>query len=238
MRIFIVYSHPEPKSLNGAMLRTARETLTSAGHEVVVSDLYAMKFDPVSDRKNFTTVLDANYYRQQPEEAHAAAHDGFAPDLKAEMDKLFWCDLLILQFPMWWFGLPAMLKGWIDRVFAFERVYGFGKRFDKGVLVGKRAMCALTTGGLKPSFSAHGLSGPIDMLLFPINHGMLYFTGFTVIEPFIIHGAARRSDEERKAELERFRERLLSLDTAPTISYPKLDDYDERFVLKEKSKAD
>jgi len=50
---FIVYAHPEPKSFNGALLQRGEETLTGLGHDVKVSDLYAMKFDPVSDRRNF-----------------------------------------------------------------------------------------------------------------------------------------------------------------------------------------
>jgi NAD(P)H dehydrogenase (quinone) len=115
----------EPKSFKGALTRAATEALTAAGHEVVVSDLHAMGFNPVSDRRNFTNVHDPDYYRQQAEEADAAAVDGFAPDLEVEMDKLFWYDALILQFPLWWFGLPAILKGWIDRVIASGgRIYG------------------------------------------------------------------------------------------------------------------
>jgi Flavodoxin-like fold len=90
MRIFIVHAHPEPQSFSGAMTRTAMQALNAAGHEVIVSDLYAMGFDPVSDRRNFTTVSNPDFFRQQAEEAYAAAHDGFAPDIQAEMDKLFW----------------------------------------------------------------------------------------------------------------------------------------------------
>ena len=233
MRIFIVHAHPEPKSFSGAMTQAATEALTAAGHDVIVSDLYAMGFNPVSDRRNFTTTLDPDCFRQQAEEAHAAAHDGFAPEIQAEMDKLFWCDALILQFPLWWFSLPAMLKGWVDRVFASGgRIYGGGKWYDRGVFAGKRAMCALTVGGPAPIYSEHGLNGPIASILFPINHGILYFTGFTVIEPFLVHAPVRKSDQERAAELARYRGRVLALDAAPTIAYPKLADYDERFVLK------
>jgi NAD(P)H dehydrogenase (quinone) len=236
MRIFIVHAHPEPKSFSGAMTRTATEALKAAGHEVMVSDLYAMGFNPVSDRRNFTTTLDPDYFRQQAEEAHAAEHEGFAPDIQAEMEKLFWCDALILQFPLWWFSLPAMLKGWVDRVFASGgRIYGGGKWYDRGVFAGKRAMCALTTGGPPPMYSEDGLNGPIGTILFPINHGILYFTGFTVVEPFLVHGPVRKSDEERAAELNRYRERVLTLHAAPTIRYPKLADYDERYVLKAKT---
>lgn len=233
MRVFIVHAHPEEKSFNGAMTRAATAALVTAGHEVQVSDLYRMGFDPVSDRRNFRTVQDADYFKQQAEEAYAAAHDGFAPEIVAEQEKLFWCDALILQFPLWWFGLPAILKGWVDRVFAAGgRIYGGGRWYDRGVLAGRRAMCSLTIGGPPPIYSEHGLNGPIDAILFPINHGMLYFTGFSVVEPFLVHAPARMSDEARAAELIRYRDRVLSLERAPTIAYPRLDDYDERHVLK------
>lgn len=233
MRVFIVHAHPEPRSFNGAMTRVATEALTAAGHETKVSDLHAMGFNPVSDRRNFTTVHNPEILRQQAEEAHAAAHDGFAPELQAEMDKLFWCDALILQFPLWWFGLPAILKGWVDRVFASGgRIYGGGKWYDRGVFAGKRAMCSLTIGGPASMYSREGLNGPIESILFPINHGMLYFTGFTVVEPFIVHPPARIGDEERAAQLARYRERVLGLSAAPTIAYPRLAEYDEQYVLK------
>ena len=86
MRVFIVHAHPEPKSFNGAMTREAAQALMAAGHDVTISDLYAMAFNPVSDRRNFVTVKDADYYRQQNEEAYATTHDGFAQDIQAEMD--------------------------------------------------------------------------------------------------------------------------------------------------------
>jgi NAD(P)H dehydrogenase (quinone) len=233
VRIFIVHAHPEHNSFNGALTRAAQDALSAAGHEVVISDLYAMSFNPVSDRRNFTTIRDANYYHQQSEEANADAHDGFAPDIQAEMDKLFWCDALILQFPLWWFGLPAILKGWVDRVFASGgRIYGGGKWYDRGVLAGKRAMCSVTIGGPPLIYSNRGLNGPIAEILFPINHGMLYFVGFTVIEPFLVHAPARISDSERLQCLVLYRERVLGLLCAPTIAYPKLADFDETYVLK------
>jgi NAD(P)H dehydrogenase (quinone) len=134
MRVFIVHAHPEPMSFNGALTRTATETLRAHGHEVIVSDLYAADFNPVSDRRNFVTVQDAD----------------FAPEIAAEMEKLFWCDALILQFPLWWFGLPAILQGWADRVFASGgRIYGGGKWYDRGVWASAR--CApLRSEGSRP----------------------------------------------------------------------------------------
>ena len=233
MRVFIVHAHPEPKSFNGALTRVATETLHAHGHEVIVSDLYAAEFNPVSDRRNFVTVHDSDYFRQQAEEAYAAAHDGFAPEIAAEMEKLFWCDALIMQFPLWWFGLPAILKGWVDRVFASGgRIYGGGKWYDRGVFSGKRAMCSVTIGGVSSMYSERGLNGPIADILFPINHGMLYFIGFTVIEPFLVHAPLRMADAERTSALEHYRQRVVGLATARTLSYAKLADHDERYVLR------
>ena len=92
----------------------------------------------VSDRHNYVTIRNADYLRQQQEELYAAEHAGFSPDLQREIDKLMWCDALILQFPLWWFGLPAILKGWVDRVFAMGVIYGSGRFYDRGVLRGRR----------------------------------------------------------------------------------------------------
>jgi len=207
--------------------------LAAAGHEVVVSDLWAMGFDPVSGRHNFVTVKDPEVFRQQAEEAHAAAHDGFAPEIRAEQDKLFWCDVLILQFPLWWFGLPAILKGWVDRVFASGgRIYGGGKWYDRGVFAGKRAMCSVTIGGSELMYGERGLNGPIGSILFPINHGILYFTGFTVIEPFLVHRVVRITHEERLVHLARYRQRVMGLRSAPTLAFPGLSAYDENYVLR------
>jgi NAD(P)H dehydrogenase (quinone) len=110
MRVFLVHAHHEPASFNGALTREATASLGAAGHEVVVSDLYAMRFDPVSDRRNFTTVKDPACLKQQNEESYASEHDGYAVELQSEMDKLAWCDALVLQFPLGWLGLPAILK--------------------------------------------------------------------------------------------------------------------------------
>jgi NAD(P)H dehydrogenase (quinone) len=232
MHVFIVHAHHEPSSFNGALTREAVAALTAAGHEVVVSDLYAMGFDPVSDRRNFLTIKDPDRLRQQTEETHASEHNGYVEALQAEMDKLAWCDTLIFQFPLWWFGLPAILKGWVDRVFAVGRAYGGGRWFDRGVFAGKRAMCSVTAGGPAPMFSEHGINGPLTRLLFPIHQGILQFVGFTVMEPFVVHAPARLSDEERAGHLARYRERVLSLPSAPVLPGPKTADYDERLVLK------
>jgi len=82
MRVLIVHAHPEPSSFNGALTRHVVEALRGAGHENVVSDLYGMGFDPVSDRRNFVGVKDPERFSQQTEESFASATDGYVPALE------------------------------------------------------------------------------------------------------------------------------------------------------------
>jgi len=211
MNVFVVYWHNEPQSFNAAMFRAAREALADAGHDVRMSDLDEMKFDPVSDRRNFTTVADADYLKQQIEEMHATEQHGFVPEIEAEMQQVEWCDLMIWQFPLWWFGLPAVLKGWVDRVFAMGRTYGGGNVYETGVFRGKRALLSLTTGGPEKAYRSGGFNGDIMGILRPIHRGMLQFVGFDVLAPQIVYGPVRLSDEEREAELAAWTMRLVRI---------------------------
>ncbi len=228
--VLIVHAHHEQGSFNGALTQRAREVLARLGHEVVVSDLYAMGFDPVSDRRNFTTVKDAKYLKQQREEVHASKEGGFAEDIAKEMEKVERCDAMIFQFPLWWFGMPAILKGWVDRVFASGRVYGYGKWYENGAFKGKRAMVSMTTGGPQEMFSGWGLDPSLESILRPIQHGVFWFTGFEVLEPFIAWRAGRATAEEHAAYLDAYEERLKRLFTDPVIRYTHLADCDEKYV--------
>lgn len=126
MKILILIAHPEPKSFNATMYQLAIKTLQENGHEVKTTDLYQMDFNPVSGRQNFTGVKNAAFFNQQNEELSAYKSNAFANDILAEQDKVYWCDLMIWQFPLWWFSVPAILKGWVDKVFAMGRFYDNG----------------------------------------------------------------------------------------------------------------
>jgi NAD(P)H dehydrogenase (quinone) len=201
MKALVVLAHPELHSFNGALFRSAVETLRDAGHEVAASDLYRAGFDPVSDRRNFSTVKDPAYLKLQMEELHATEAGGFAADVEAEWRKVEACDLMVWQFPLWWFGLPAILKGWVDRVFAMGRAYGGGKVYDTGVFRGKRALISLTTGGPESAYAKGGFNGDIHAILRPIQRGILHFCGFDVLAPHLVYGPVRLTDEQREAIL-------------------------------------
>jgi NAD(P)H dehydrogenase (quinone) len=226
MNVLIVHAHPEPKSFNAALTDMAASFLKGRGHHLGLSDLYAMNFDPVSGRQNFVTTKNPHYFKQQIEEIHASANNGFSADIESEIEKLEWCNFLILQFPLWWFGLPAILKGWADRVLVMGRVYGDGKWYDNGAFKGKRAMLSVTTGGPETMYQPDGLNGDIHQILYPINHGILRFIGFDVLPPFIAYGPAHMDDDARRAYLRDYRERLADIEKTDPISYPSLSDYD------------
>lgn len=217
MKILIVLAHSEAQSMNGDMFRKAIETLETAGHQVKTSDLYRAEFNPVSGRNNFTTVLDAVYFKQQLEEMHATKNGGFAPHIDSEQQKVEWCDLMIWQFPLWWFSVPAILKGWVDRIFAMGRFYGNDKLYANGIFKEKKALLSLTTGGVGDAYVKNGLQGDITAILKPIHRGMLAFTGFKVLHPQIIYGPVRQTAEERTAELNKWSERLQTIFTDPEL---------------------
>ena len=217
MNIFIVYAHAEPRSFNGALLQMAQDTLRAAGHSVMVSDLHGMKFDPVSDRRNFTTVKNAGVFKQQIEEINAAEVGGFAPDVEAELRKMEACDLMIWQFPLWWSGLPGILKGWVDRVFAMGRAYGKERRYENGVFKGKRALLSVTTGAPEAVYQKGGPNGDINAILRPVQRGILRFTGWEVLAPNIIYAPVRMADAERQNRLNAWAARLRALESEKPI---------------------
>ncbi|HEY5823641.1 MAG TPA: NAD(P)H-dependent oxidoreductase [Cyclobacteriaceae bacterium] len=221
MKILIVLAHPEWKSFNTAMYTTAIEALQKQGHEVKTSDLYRMNLNPISDRSNFSSVRDPAFLKLQLEEVYATEVNGFIPDIAAEQEKVEWCDLMIWQFPLWWFSLPAILKGWVDRVFAMGRFYGDGRFYSNGVFKNKKAVLSLTTGGPLDNYVDNGFNGDINGMLRPIHRGILQFVGFTVLAPQLSFSVAHLSEKERKQLLTKWSERLKNIFSEASIQVGK-----------------
>ena len=232
MNVLIVYAHEEPQSFNAGLKDHAVRVLTNAGYAVEVSDLYAMDFDPVGGRRDFVELSNKEFFKYGKEQAIASKNNAFATDVAAEQQKLLACDLLVFQFPLWWFGLPAILKGWIDRVFAAGLIYDHTRWYSNGVFRGKRAMISMTTSGTPAIYSETGLNGDMEQILFPIHHGILYFVGFDVLPPFIAWSVSRVDQGTRQKYLDEYEERLLAWRRTQPIRYPTLEDYDESFQLK------
>lgn len=227
MNILIVYAHPEPRSLNGALKDFAVAHLQRAGHQVQVSDLYAMQWKAPLDAGDTLERLDEARFDPSQDSRHAFEHGLQSADIAAEQAKLLWADAVIFQFPLWWFSMPAIMKGWVERVYAYGFAYGVGEhsdarwgdRYGEGTLAGKRAMLMVTTGGWESHYSARGINGPIDDLLFPIQHGVLHYPGFTVLPPLLVYRTSRM-DEARYTEVrDTLAQRLDTLFSAEPIAY-------------------
>ena len=161
-----------------------------------------------------------------------------SPDIAAEQEKLLAADAVNLQFPLWWFSMPAILKGWVERVYAYGFAYGvgehsrerWGERYGEGVMTGKRAMLVVTAGGWTSHYGPRGINGPIDDLLFPIHCGILQYPGFTVLPAFVSYGIAngRVDDKKYKAivsELETRMDQIFMTDPIP-FRRQKFGDYE------------
>ena len=226
MNILIVHAHHEPESFCSALCRQAVESLQEQGHTVSVSDLHEMEFDPVSDRRNFRSTKNPNYLKQQSEEVFASKHDGFVEELHIEMQKLEDADAVIFSFPLWWFSMPAIMKGWCDRVLAAGRIYGGGKLYENGVGNSqKRGLILMTTGGGPAAYDGWGVNPAMERILAPIQHGIFWFNGILPLEPFIAWSPARIGDGERNQLLRALRVRLKSLFDEPAIQLPRLEDF-------------
>jgi NAD(P)H dehydrogenase (quinone) len=228
MNVFIVHAHPEPKSFSSALCSTASDHLRAQGHEVRVSDLYAIGFNPVASAADFENRKNPDYLVYALEQRHANATDTLPVDVRNELAKLLWCDLLILNFPVFWFSTPAILKGWIDRVFVSGLVYG-GKRFyDRGGLLGKRVLLCATIGGQEHMLCADGIHGPLNDMLRPLLQGTLAYAGMRALPPFVAWHVPYINTEAREAYLHQLTKMLDGIDTLEPLSFPKLGDFDEQ----------
>lgn len=228
MKVLIVHAHPEAQSFTAALRDQAVTTLEEQGHEVRVSDLYAMNWNPVASAADFTSRENPEYLVYALEQRLGVKSQSIAPDIQAELDKLLWADLLILNFPIFWFSTPAILKGWIDRVLVSGVCYG-GKRFyDQGGLAGKKALVTVTLGGREHMFGEGAIHGPLEDMLRPILRGTLAYVGFDVLEPFVAWHVPYISDEARQAFLVDYGQRLQQLSDDRAMVFPRLAQFDEQ----------
>lgn len=233
MNTLIVFAHPEPRSFGRALLDAGAAALREAGHEVTVSDLYAMDFNPVASARDFSARRFPDALQYDREQKHAHEHDAFSPDIRAEIDKLLACDLLVLQFPLWWFSVPAILKGWIDRVLVNGVVYGKGRRFDTGGMKGKRAMIATTTGCYPEMMAPDGLLAAFDINLWHLQHGTLAYSGFDVLPAFTAWSIHYTDEARRRRYLDEYAARMRRIDEQPPMAAHRLAEFGPDWRLKD-----
>ncbi|SHN72684.1 NAD(P)H-dependent oxidoreductase [Desulfovibrio litoralis] len=238
--ILIVYAHPESTSLTCQFADVAVATMRKQGHNVMVSNLYGMKWKAVFDEEDFPHRTNPERLSFITESGHSYATNQQPADITIEQQKLLEADALIMLFPLWWFGMPAIMKGWIDRVYAFGFAYGYkgqgnAYRYGDGMLKGKRAMLSVMVGGPYEDYSPRGINGPLEELLFPVTHGCLFFPGMDVLPTHAVYGAARITKEQVESAKKAWSYRLQHLFDETPIPFRSQNggDYPDRHVLAE-----
>jgi len=197
--VLIVLAHPEPASFTAGWARASADAAAAAGARVLWSDLNAIGFDPVEGPRHYLTP-PAPF---DPLKAHeAAVASGTVPtDAQVEADKIAAADLIVFHFPIWWFGPPAILKGWLDRCLIHGGLHDVDHRFDTGRLRGKRALFCVTTGASAVECGPDGKEGDVRLLLWPLAYTLRY-CGMEVHEPVLLHGVHGYFEGAEKAALE------------------------------------
>lgn len=227
VKALIVWATPEPQSFVASMARTSQEVLARKGYSVATSDLYRMNWNPVASAADFGSRSNPDYLTYALEQRHGVKADTIAPDIRAELDKLLAADLLVLNFPIYWFSTPAILKGWIDRVLVSGLCYGGKRIYDQGGLVGKRVLVGAALGGRPHMFGAGSIHGPIDDMLRHLLRGTLAYTGMDVAQPFFAYHVPYLPPEDRAAMLSRYSAHLEGVETLPLLEFPRLSDFTE-----------
>ncbi|XP_075387685.1 ribosyldihydronicotinamide dehydrogenase [quinone] isoform X2 [Tenrec ecaudatus] len=159
-KVLIVYAHQEPRSFNGSLKKVAEEELSRQGCSVTVSDLYAMNFEPRATRKDIDGAFsNPEFFSYAVEAYEASKKKSLARDILDEQKKVLEADLVIFQFPLYWLSVPAIMKGWMDRVLCQGFAFDFPGFHDSGFFKGKRALLSLTTGGTAEMYTKTGTIG-------------------------------------------------------------------------------
>ena len=125
MKVLLAHAHPEKTSVTYQLVEAAIEVLRGQGHDVMESDLYAMGWKAVFDDQDFPERANPARLSFIEESGHAFSNGCQTPDVEEEQRKILTTDALILLFPLWWFSMPAIMKGWVDRVWAYGLAYGY-----------------------------------------------------------------------------------------------------------------
>lgn len=182
MRYLVIYTHPNPGSFNHALLETVTDTLTKAGRTVVVRDLYALGFDPLLGAADFDAI----------------GRGEMLPDAKREQEYISAAHVLIFIYPLWWAGMPAMLKGYIDRVFTDGFAYRIDGEKITGLLGDKKVLLITTTGAPRDMYEA---SGMFRSLAQTIDDGIFRFCGMDLIDHRYLAAVPYVTGRERTAML-------------------------------------
>ena len=189
MKVLVVYAHPNPQSFNHAILESFTKGLAEAGHTYEIVDLYAIKFNPCLSGEDFGKFMQ-----------------GKVPDdVRAQQEKISQSNGLVFIHPVWWTGQPAILKGWIDRVFSMGFAYMLDEKTGhlQGLLKNQKALIINTAGANEEEAKTMGMA---DVLKKIEGDFMLKFTGIGNVQHVLFYNVIMTDDATRKGYLEKARD--------------------------------
>lgn len=172
MKHLIIYAHPNKESLNHLFKQTVEEYLKEQNHEVIVRDLYQIRFNPV------LSLTDINGQ-------HTGIH---CQDVKEEQQHITWADVITFVYPIWWTGMPSIMKGYIDRVFSYGFAYRYDQGIQKGLLTGKSVYIINSQGKSKSEYKAIGMNKALKLTS---DKGIFLYCGLTIKKHFFFDQADR-----------------------------------------------
>lgn len=211
MKVFIVFAHPDKRSLQHSLLQVTIDLLVSNGHQVKVSDLYGMMWKSELDQTDFTEHKKDSRLRPLHTSIEAFKDNAYSQDIIDEREKVLWADLLIFHFPLWWYSFPAILKGWFDRVLVAPFATPTKPGGSPGLLVGKQAQLIITAAATEENFSSGGFLDDISLSLYPIQTRMFKFMGLAALEPIVGYNAEPDTPDCFESTSKKITERIVKL---------------------------
>ena len=186
MKHLIIYCHPNNQSLNHQLKQTVLNVLQ--GQDVQLRDLYQLDFNPV------LSLQDMEGQRKGV----------VADDVRKEQEFITNADLITFIYPIWWTGLPAMVKGYIDRVLSYGFAYRYDQGIQKGLLTRKKVIIINTHGKSKEEYAASGMD---QALVLTSDNGIYRYCGLDIIGHVFFDGA----DRATPAMVSDWKEKVVSL---------------------------
>ncbi|MDR1129604.1 MAG: NAD(P)H-dependent oxidoreductase [Prevotellaceae bacterium] len=181
MKHLIILAHPNPASFSSSLVKALHDHLLSEGQEVTVRNLYETGFNPVLSADDFSALADNKVPK----------------DIEIEQGYVKWADHLIFAYPVWWGGMPAVLKGYIDRVFTEGFAYEYVAEGSKGLLSPRKGSTICSTGACSEEY------GKVQDAMKVISGEVIFdFTGIKPYRQLFYGGVPSVSDEVRKSYIQ------------------------------------
>ncbi|MFT4020010.1 MAG: NAD(P)H-dependent oxidoreductase [Acinetobacter sp.] len=239
MNVLIITAHPEKDSFTSYLASKAAGIFKKQGYLVQSINLYSENFEPREGKKFYPDMQGFQKFDALREQRYHWNIHKLPHDITKHIELLKSADLLLLHFPFWWFGMPAILKGWMDRVFIYGGIYDSKRRHENGVMKGKRALLAVSAGASANACAYNGRDGDMRLMLWPPIHA-LHYIGYTMLEPYLIHGVRGglngiekdKQQQRLNQKVRDFENKLINIDEWPIIPFNKEEDFNDDKTLK------